>query len=89
MDDAGRLMALFEGFDGAHGTHGKTEQSVEKGGKLEIKKSARTVREPVTLELWTDHVAGERPLGSRPDRAGRDRERRSVTRTSTTTRRPP
>jgi hypothetical protein len=67
-EEARRMMALFEGFDSAHGTHGKTEQSIEKGGKLEIKKSARTVREPVTIDLWTDHIAGERPLGIIPIR---------------------
>lgn len=63
------MMALFEGFDGAHGTHGKTERSAEKGGKLEIKKTARTVREPVTLELWEQHLSGERPVGIIPIRA--------------------
>lgn len=61
-------MALFEGFDGAHGTHGKMERNPEKHGKMEIKKSAKTVREPVTLELWESHVAGDHPIGIIPIR---------------------
>lgn len=59
-------MSLFSGYAGAYGTHGGTEKSVAKGGKLEIKKSARTVREPVTVELWEGHLRGERPLGIIP-----------------------
>jgi len=59
-------MALFRGFGGAHGTHGKTDRNNSKGGKLEIKKSARTVREPVTEELWQEHLSGERPIGIIP-----------------------
>ena len=59
---AQRFMVLFAGYGGAHGTHGKPYQ--EKGGlKWEIKRTARTVREPVTLELWEKHLSGERPLG--------------------------
>lgn len=61
-------MVLFEGYHGAHGTHGATERSASKGGKQEIKKSARTVREPVTVELWDQHLRGERPLGVIPIR---------------------
>ena len=62
------MMALFEGFAGAHGTHGATSQNVDKGGKLEIKKTALTVREAVTEEVWEDHLAGRRPLGVIPIR---------------------
>lgn len=69
MESAERMFALFEGYADAHGTHGKTERNTEKGGKLEIKKSARTVRERVTLELWEQHLSGERPLGVIPIRA--------------------
>jgi hypothetical protein len=67
-DHAARMMALFEGYGAAHGTHGKTERNPEKHDKLEIKKSARTVREPVTEELWQAHLSGERPIGIIPIR---------------------
>lgn len=66
--DAERMMSIFSGYSGAHGTHGGTERSTTKGGKLEIKKSARTVREPVTVELWGKHLRGERPIGIIPVR---------------------
>ena len=66
--DASRMMALFEGFAEAHGTHGTTTANVAKGNKLEIKKTARTVREPVTEEVWQQHLAGTRPLGVIPIR---------------------
>lgn len=56
------MMSLFEGFSGAHGTHGDTEQRPG-GVKREIKKTARTLRDPVTLELWEQHLAGTRALG--------------------------
>jgi len=65
-EDAVRMMDLFRGYDGAHGTHGKTERNPEKHDKLEIKKTARTVHEPVTLDLWKEHLSGERPIGIIP-----------------------
>lgn len=69
MSDAARLMALFEGYADAYGTHGSTQANADKGGKLEIKKSARTIRSPVTLDIWESHVRGEQPLGIIPVRA--------------------
>lgn len=65
---AARMMALFEGYHGAHGRHGKMSPNANKGGKQEIKKSATTVREPVTIELWEQHLSGEQPLGIIPIR---------------------
>lgn len=62
------MMEIFSGYAGAHGTHGSTSANDVKGGKLEIKKTARTVREPVTEELWELHLSGERPLGIIPIR---------------------
>ena len=59
-------MRLFRGFEGAHGTHGLTDKNQSKGGKLEIKKTARTVRERVTLSHWERHLSGEEPLGIIP-----------------------
>jgi len=48
---------------GAHGTHGEPYQEPGKA-KWEIKGSgAKTLKQPVTLELWQQHVAGTRPLG--------------------------
>lgn len=65
-----RLSALFEGFTGAYGTYdqGRTEKNAAKGGKIEIKSSARTVRAKVTRELWIAHVDGRAPLGIIPIR---------------------
>ncbi len=63
---AERFMSLFRGFSGAHGTHGTTDQNSAKGGKLEIKKTARTIREQVTVGHWERHLSGEIPLGIIP-----------------------
>lgn len=60
-------MALFRGLDGVHGTHGEPNQE---GLKWAIKKTARTLREPVTVELWEQHLSGDRPLGVVPICAG-------------------
>lgn len=62
------MMALFEGYDGAHGTHGDTVRNPDKHDKLEIKATARTVREPVTETLWEEHLRGDRPIGIIPVR---------------------
>lgn len=57
-----RLATLFRGYEGAHGTHGVP--TLKEGTlKWEIKTTARTLREPVTPELWQDHVDGKSPLG--------------------------
>lgn len=57
---AEKMMALFEGRMDAHGTHGEPQR---KGLKWEIKTTARTLREPVTVEIWMKHLEGKRPLG--------------------------
>jgi hypothetical protein len=62
---AARMMALFTGHPGAHGTHG---EPVQDGLKWAIKTTARTLREPVTLALWESHLSGQRPLGVIPIR---------------------
>lgn len=59
-------MSLFSGFQKAYGTHGRTDQNAAKGGKLEIKKTAKTVRDEVTEEIWEQHLSGEVPLGIIP-----------------------
>jgi hypothetical protein len=56
------MMALFAGFEGAHGTHGAPTKKPDTI-KWEIKTSATTLREPVTVEIWELHLAGKRPLG--------------------------
>lgn len=61
-----RIMSLFAGYAGAHGTHG--DMSSSRGVKKEIKKTARTVREKVTEDLWRQHLEGTRPLGIIPTR---------------------
>jgi hypothetical protein len=56
------MMELLRGFAGAHGTYEREELNADKG-KQEIKRTARTVRRPVTPELWEQHLAGEYHLG--------------------------
>lgn len=63
---AERIMALFAGSENSHGTYSPPEKKPPVGGKLEIKTSARTLREPPTLEHWLDHLNGVRPLGVAP-----------------------
>lgn len=60
-------MNLLTGFMEAHGTY-TTEQRNETKQKLEIKASASTVREPVTVRLWEQHLAGRYRLGVIPVR---------------------
>lgn len=62
---AERMLALFEGFDLAHGTHGEPHQEGE-GLKWAIKKTAKTVEGPASAALWVDHIKGKRPLGVAP-----------------------
>jgi hypothetical protein len=57
------MMRLYAGHPGVHGTHG---MPVRDGPKWVIKTTARTLREPVTVELWEQHLAGKRPLGVVP-----------------------
>ena len=43
------MMRLFAGNSRAHGTHGVP---MKDGLKWEIKTTAKTIRKPVTLDLW-------------------------------------
>lgn len=61
-----RFTRLFAGATDAYGTHGAPEKNASKSGKMEIKRTARTVRGPVTEKLWEDHLAGVVPLGCIP-----------------------
>lgn len=58
-----KMMAFFAGNADAHGTHGVPTSN---GLKWEIKSTAKTLREPVTLEVWRQHLEGTRPLGVVP-----------------------
>lgn len=58
-------MELFRGFSGAHGTHGEPHREPD-SLKWAIKRTADTRREPYTLEMWEQHLAGKRPLGIMP-----------------------
>lgn len=59
-------MELFKGSEDAHGTFDPNMKRAQPGFKIEIKTSARTLREPVTPELWAAHLDGRRPLGCIP-----------------------
>lgn len=68
LSPAQRIMRLFEGYAEAYGTYNSAVPNDEKGGKLEIRATAQTLRKPVTLELWEKHLAGVSPLGIIPIR---------------------
>lgn len=53
------------GHTGGHGTYTQEEKTPGKA-KSVIKKSARTLRDPPTPELWQKHLDGIRPLGIVP-----------------------
>lgn len=61
-------MDLFAGSETTSGTHG-TPQLDETGVKWAIKKTAVTLKAPVTLALWQAHLEGKRPLGVIPIKA--------------------
>src|SRR4051794_9028622 len=64
-----RFMRRFEGYDRAYGTYDPDAARTEPGKvKLEIKSTARLVKEPVTFELWKKHLQGITPLGIIPIR---------------------
>lgn len=66
---AARMLALLAGHENAHGTHGTpSAANWSKGGKQEIKGTARTLRGGPTLEMWREHLAGTTPLGVVPIR---------------------
>jgi hypothetical protein len=65
---AQRIMELFSGSETISGTHG-TPYLDDTGVKWAIKKVAKTLKIPVTLEVWEQHLSGKRPLGVIPIRA--------------------
>ncbi len=60
-------MTLFAGYEGQHGTHGVPDLDPN-GVKWGIKRTARTLKQPVTLAMWQAHLDGKRPLGIPPIR---------------------
>ena len=63
MDNSNRFMALFSGFDGAHG---QTRIGDDNYGIGKQKADSRIVRAPLTVELVNDHLAGRLGVGSVP-----------------------
>lgn len=63
-------MELFRGSDIAHGTYrpndGAEDTQRLSRGKIEIRSTARTVREPASESMWEDHLRGKFPLGVIP-----------------------
>ena len=63
MDYSNRFMALFDGFDGAHG---QTKIGEDNYGIGKQKADSRIVRLPLTVDLVKDHLAGRLGVGSVP-----------------------
>lgn len=66
LELATRFSRIFSGLSSAHGTYSLEGIPVVEGSKR--KGRACTVREPVTLDLWTKHLTGEQSLGIVPIR---------------------
>lgn len=55
---AARMMSLFRGYMEAHGTYKLEESDSAEPGEKRVGR-ASTLREPVTLQLWSDHLSGK------------------------------
>ena len=68
LTPAKRFMELFKGAEKSHGFFGPPEKEIKASGgsKWSIRSSARTKREPPTLELFEKHLNGTYPLGIIP-----------------------
>lgn len=64
---AARFMARFAGLERAHGTY-EIGAGTRADAKNKLKGKALTKLEPVTEELWEQHLAGKRGLGIVPIR---------------------
>lgn len=62
--DAERLHAIFHGLERAHGVYEVSVTVAQAGAKQAGR--AHTVREPVSLSLWEQHLAGTKGLGIIP-----------------------
>ena len=65
MSLAEQFFDLFLGFMTSHGTY-TVEDARAGSAKREIKRTARTIPQPITVDLWERHLAGTRPLGICP-----------------------
>ena len=63
MDVVDRFALRFRGLDRAHGTY-QVGQSADKRGKVGGR--ARTVKESVTKNKWSDHLSGKTGIGIVP-----------------------
>ena len=65
-ETAEKLMQIFSGLERAHGIYEITgkQKNTEKGIKKEGR--GRTLHEPLTIELWKKHLAGNLSLGVVP-----------------------
>jgi hypothetical protein len=59
-----RFMSLFAGLERAHGVYRVPVQNTQDGTK--VKGTAKTVHEPVTIEVWAEHLRGNTGLGVVP-----------------------
>lgn len=57
------MMEIFAGFTGAYGLYTLSGQVDDRGKQ---KGKGRTIREPVTPELWHNHITGKEGLGIIP-----------------------
>lgn len=63
MDQAERFFRLFVGLERAYGSYRVLGSAVE-GDKVEG--HAKTIQEPLTVEVWREHLMGARGLGVVP-----------------------
>lgn len=67
LGDAERMFCLFKGNPAGHGTYvAETSVPTHFGQKVEIKKTAQTIKTAPTADLWQQHLDGTRPLGVVP-----------------------
>ena len=62
--EAERLHSIFMGLERAHGVYEVSTTVAQAGAKQAGR--AHTVREPVSLTLWQEHLAGKKGLGIIP-----------------------
>lgn len=67
FSDAERMFRLFTGNPAGHGTYvAEGSAPTRIGQKVEIKKTAQTLKTAPTADLWQQHLNGTRPLGVVP-----------------------
>ncbi|WP_395495551.1 plasmid replication protein, CyRepA1 family [Acetobacter sp. KSO5] len=67
LSDSERMFRLFTGNPAGHGTYvAEASGATTSRQKVEIKKTARTIKTAPTIDLWQQHLDGTRPLGIVP-----------------------